>query len=266
MADSASIDLAGGSPIASSLLRLGALLGPDERSQSLLLMGAYISGEVGNAFDQQKDMVTGARWPELSRLTTRRPGRGSSAKALRDTGGLQRAVMAMQPVVQSGDVVSIGLGAAGNTRVRGGTITLSELAAIHNGPISGAQRGPIIIRPKNAKLLAFPVSDEAYTVGRAKEFVRQKRSAGKIIKSGVNPQTDEWGLYEVRGSQMIQHFIYARQVSLPGRRSMGMGPNQERDLIGLIDATVARAILDMPFFKRQATRGRDLLNRIRGSY
>jgi hypothetical protein len=226
-------NITGGEDISRAFRQLESLLGANGRGQVLGLMGTFMAQQVGEAFDQQKDMISGARWPDLSPQTLRREGRGSQAKALRDTGGLQRAVMSMQPTV-SGDIVSIGLGAMGSTRPRGGTLALNDIAAIHNGPLTGAQRGPLVIRPRQAKLLAFPVSREAYRTGSAKDFVRQKRSAGRTIRSGVNSQTGEWGIFEVRGRREVQHYLYARQVRLPGRRFMGFGPRQEADLLALL--------------------------------
>jgi phage gpG-like protein len=194
------------------------------------LVGAEMRSDMLEAFRNREDPVTGDAWKPMMNVTRNaRRGKGQGAKELYDTGQLAMAVNAVQPVQTHNDTVELAVlgGRTGN-----GNIGISELANIHNGPLTGMNWDkPLIIRPVRARFLTIPATPEAKKYASAREFMQKNRRNGaRFVFTGkhsgliVMPKTRKSrkkGAPPTEVATDIYYFL-TDKVEIPRRRFMGM--------------------------------------------
>jgi phage gpG-like protein len=211
MTDGAFIKIDGFEELTRQLDDLGEFA---SRPNEAALIGArVIAQQSGEAFMAGADPVTGSPWPSLSPATIKgRRGGGGGAKPLRDTQALLQAVLNMDVSITSGDSATVGVSGG---RTENGSITLGELASIHNGSPTAASQDDVIIRPVKADKLTIPVSPLARKFGSVAEFRSRNRSLKPFWKGKTMVAKDRRG-------NLVTHWVLTDEVRIPRRRFMGL--------------------------------------------
>jgi phage gpG-like protein len=191
---------------------------------ALKLIGGVMIRQVRDTFARQRDPVTGAPWNRAGQLAMRsRPGGGGRGKTLSDTGRLLQSIMARAPRI-TGNSVSIGTNVIyGSIHQEGGTI-----------------------KPKNAKMLAIPLTREARRAGSASRWWKQNESKNPFIWKGIQRKNLFIVYVEKRGKskgKIVPMFLLLPRVTIPQRRFLGLGLGHmleiEQEIINASERVIA---------------------------
>lgn len=172
-----------------------------------------------NAFRTQSDPATGRAWKPTGGLALlSRAGSGGGAKTLRDTGRLQQSLAAAPRVTR--DTVSIG----SNVRY----------ARIH-------QEGGTI-RPRNAKMLAIPLTREAGRARSAREWWAAHESRRPFIARSRSGKVFIWQERD-DGKRREPVFLLLPSARIDPRPYLGLSPKHMIEIEGIFVAAAERAVL-----------------------
>lgn len=198
--------------LASALAQPGLLMPP---------LAVALQRETATIFREQSDPVTGARWkPTGSLALSTRPGGGSNGQTLLDTGQLRNALVSAKPKIV-GNQVSVDTAGV-------------PYAALNN--FGG------VVKPRNAEMLAIPLTREARLAGSARRWWG-KNEARKPFVGRFNGKlfiaTSQEG-----GDGLDLHFILKPSVTIPQRRFIGVSPRLVKSATTIANAVVAKIIAD----------------------
>lgn len=182
----------------------------------LQAMGGRMKETTARSFADSRDPVTGTPWPVLSPATLS-GRRGGSGKRLLDTTALMRSV--------------------GKPIIEGNTVRLESRLQY-----AALQQYGGVIKPRNAKNLAIPVTPEAKKAGSARRWMEQNKAKtgakkGRFLFGSKGP----YGIGRIRkdGSPDVQ-FVLKKSVTVGASPYLGFSPADRDFLPALLRAHFQR--------------------------
>jgi phage gpG-like protein len=202
--------------------RLAALTG--NLHPLMLRISAALTRTVAQTFREEKDPKTGAAWKKTGALAlANRPGGGGRGKTLRDTARLMQSLLARPPAVTGG---------ARSPAIKFSTAGV-VYAAAHQQSFTGPMTRTLTIRPKNAKMLAIPITREAARAHGARRFISQHQGQTFFAKRMI---------FLREGKKITPQFLLRKEVKIPQRRFLGWGKAQSETADRLILGEIRRAM------------------------